>query len=94
MKTPWGESQLIEVLGDGILSVSTASHGGIYVPKALLNRIPLRHQEYAARWSGDLQWYEEDCAWAAVALAFPEKFSAEVVEQAARIRDNWFGSAK
>jgi len=76
MKTPWGESQSVEDIGLGIWFVTTAGHGGYYVPTALVQRIPKEHRAYAKRWSGDERWYEEDCAWAAVALAFPQFFSA------------------
>jgi len=30
METPWGRSQTVTRLADGITSVSTAGHGGIY----------------------------------------------------------------
>jgi hypothetical protein len=90
LQTPWGIADCVVTLGEvnkgtcsyAILSVSTPSHGGIYVPPALLDRIPERHRAYAKRWSGSESWYEEDCAWAAVALAFPELFPAEAVKQA------------
>jgi len=76
MATPWGESQTIDKLGDdGVLAVTTASHGGIYVPRALLHRIPQAGQLWAAGWSGSVNWYEEDCAWSIVARYFPELFS-------------------
>lgn len=88
MKTPWGESQSVEDIGLGIWFVTTAGHGGYYVPASLLHQIPAEHRAYAKRWSGDERWFEEDCAWAAVALAFPQLFPAaaqplalELVEQ-------------
>lgn len=31
---------------------------------------------------GSENWYEEDCAWACVALAFPDRFPAEAQEHA------------
>lgn len=72
METPWGAAQEVREYPNGILLVSTARHGGYFVPAHLLDRIPPTHREFAAEWSGSEQWYEEDCAWAAVVLAFPE----------------------
>lgn len=84
-RTPWGAADHVEEISDGrvtIISVDTPSHGGYFVPKRHLAAIPAQHQAYAAKWSGSVQWYEEDCAWAAVVLAFPQLFSAEHVAAA------------
>lgn len=62
--TPWGPAQTVKDLGRGVTLVSTAGHGGIFVPAKLLRYIPEREQAYAAQWSGSRQWYEEDCAMA------------------------------
>jgi hypothetical protein len=91
LQTPWGMADCVVTLGEvtengcsyAILSVSTPSHGGIYVPPALLHHIPEHHRAYAKKWSRSESWYEEDCAWAAVALAFPQLFPAAAVQQAA-----------
>ena len=80
--TPWGTSDTRTPIGSGIVRVETPSHGGYYVPRAVLDRIPATHQAYAARWSGSPQWYEEDCAWACVAVAFPEHFPADALSNA------------
>jgi len=73
--TPWGPAQTVRAIGPhGILAVSTAGHGGLYVPDHLLPVIQPRHREWAAEWSGSENWYEEDCCWAAVAKAFPTLF--------------------
>jgi hypothetical protein len=78
MKTPWGASQDVRPIGtDGILVVSTASHGGFYVPDSQLSTIPAEHRTYAAQWSGDEHWFEEDVAAACVVAAFPHLFSKE-----------------
>ena len=58
--SPWGVIQDAEPLGNGVFSVSTAGHGGIYVPPDQLHHIPKREQQYAAYWSGSKHWYEED----------------------------------
>ena len=90
--TPWGRADHARAVGtingQTIYTVSTPSHGGYYVPSALLNRIPPDHQARAQQWSGSPQWYEEDCEWASVAVAFPEYFTPEQLT-AARQTIQW-----
>lgn len=56
-RSPWGKVQDAYELAPGIVSVSTAGHGGIKVSPTLNKKIPL-----VARTRGG--WYEEDCEWA------------------------------
>ena len=77
--TPWGIADHYENIGQGIFVVSTPSHGGYFVPDCMLHNIPDEHQRWAEQWSGSRQWYEEDCCWAAVALAFPDRFPPEAL---------------
>ena len=80
--TPWGRAQHVNSLGkEGIVVASTAGHGGIYVPNELLNRIPEKQRRWAKKWSGSENWYEEDCCWSAVALAFLELFPEVTAEK-------------
>ncbi len=74
MRTPWGQADSVVTLANGIRHVSTPSHGGYWVPAKLLPLIPPAYRAYAAKWSGSEQWYEEDCAWACVAVTFPDAF--------------------
>jgi hypothetical protein len=67
-KTPWGKAQTVKTVIPGIISVTTAGHGGIKVAKALNDTIPV----IARKADG---WYEEDCEWAIVALCFPVAFT-------------------
>ena len=71
--TPWGESQSVKHIADGIVSVSTASHGGYILSDERNRQMPdcLRIDE---------GWYEEDCDWALVAVAFPQFFEKKDVE--------------
>lgn len=85
LNTPWGKADHYENLGQGIMSVSTSSHGGIFVPDEMLGSIPEAAQADAERWSGSKQWYEEDCCWAHVAVAFPDRFEPENVDHAKRV---------
>ena len=59
--SPWGTVQDEEQIADGIIYVSTASHGGIWVDRELMHRITKEMKDYAAYWSGSSQWFEEDC---------------------------------
>jgi len=69
--TPWGAAQSAKNYGTGIVQYSTASHGGFHVSRRLLLQMAedMRGDAYAP-----LGWFEEDCAWSLVALAFPERF--------------------
>lgn len=89
--TPWGESEHAVEVAPGIVFHETASHGGYYVDAERLHKIPLRHQAYAKRWSGSRSWYEEDCAWAAVCLAYPEAFPPEALGHAQAIDKQYMG---
>lgn len=66
--TPWGPSQQTTVYADGVGCHSTASHGGFHLDAAHNTKV---HRNLCVRGG----WYEEDCAWAAVAQAFPELFT-------------------
>lgn len=82
MRTPWGTADSVVELANGIRRVSTPSHGGYWVPAKLLPLIPDHYRAYAKRWSGSDQWYEEDCAWACVAVTFPDVFDGETLKHA------------
>jgi hypothetical protein len=66
--TPWGASQCATVYADGVISHSTVGHGGFHLDAAHNAKV-----HPALRACGG--WYEEDCAWAAVAQALPELFT-------------------
>ena len=64
--TPWGESDNVEKLADGIYFVSTPSHGGIWLAPERRKRMGNTHA-----------WYEEDCCAAHALLEFYD----EIAEQ-------------
>jgi GNAT superfamily N-acetyltransferase len=80
--TPWGPPDNVLKLDDDIYSVSTPSHGGIFVDKERNLKIPA----FMRIPSG---WYEEDVDWTLVATAFPRLFSLEEREHAKHILKNW-----
>lgn len=92
--TPWGPSQQSKHITRGIVEYSTASHGGIHVSKTMVEKMPEALRKGAngcIRPAGDA-WFEEDCSWAFVALAFPEHYK-EHEESAERTLRNWFPEA-
>lgn len=70
MFTPWGPSQSAKTIGRGIIAVTTAGHGGFFVPADVRAEMaePLRIKD---------GWYEEDCDYAKVVVAFPDLFTEE-----------------
>jgi len=67
-QTPWGVSQGATVYADGVVSHTTAGHGGFHLSAA---RNALVHPMLRIASA----WYEEDCEWAIVAFSFPERFT-------------------
>lgn len=70
-QTPWGLAQDSTVLAEGIISYSTAGHGGIWLSK--------KRQEELEKGLGkinnflaDPAWWEEDCDWAIPYTYFAE----------------------
>jgi hypothetical protein len=80
--SPWGTPHDWQCLADGIWFVSTASHGGIWLSPDRRKAMPPEIRSIPTFAGGP--WYEEDCDWALVALAFPEAFSAESLSGAIR----------
>lgn len=66
--TPWGASQIATIYAEGIVSHMTASHGGFMLS-------PERNAQVHPTLRSTDGVYEEDCAWAAVAITFPDLFT-------------------
>lgn len=82
IETPWGVSQSVDPIAPGIDRVSTASHGGFRLSQERLDAMPATLRTFGP-WAG-AGWYEEDCDWAVVALAFPGAFTPADVRAAVR----------
>lgn len=81
--TPWGPSQAATFYAEDVVFHSTAGHGGFH-----LSSSRNAHVHPMLRVSGG--WYEEDEAWAIVAIAFPHLFTAFERRCAERtIKDSW-----
>ena len=83
VSTPWGVSQRATIYADGVESHSTSGHGGFKLFAVRNRRV---HPMLRARGG----WYEEDAAWAIVAITFPELFTSFERRCAERtIKDYW-----
>jgi hypothetical protein len=58
--SPWGTIDGVTPLGPEAVSVTTPSHGGIWVTPAALAKIPEPLRATAYSGGG---WFEEDCDW-------------------------------
>lgn len=89
--SPWGRVQHATKIADGIYSVSTAGHGGIWLSRERAAIIP----DYisAATFGGSgPTWFEEDSDWALTVLVFEKEwqaYDAPAVEQAKASARNW-----
>jgi hypothetical protein len=72
--TPWGVADTVKPIADGIVFYATPSHGGFCLSPERMQAMP--EQLRACSFTGD-NWFEEDCSWCAVVLAFPEHFPVE-----------------
>ncbi len=87
MNTPWGPSQTQDQIADGIVFLSTASHGGYHLSaerwKILIGMFPA-FKPWAVP-----QWLEKDCDACLVALAFPGLFDDQAIFNAIRGGRTW-----
>jgi len=78
----WGQIQFIRLYADGIALVETPSHGGFVLSPARMEDMSADLRKCS--FSND-HYFEEDCSYVAVVLAFPHLFSAETVEESKTI---------
>ncbi|MCZ4587653.1 hypothetical protein O4328_28865 [Rhodococcus opacus] len=84
--SPWGAVQYGSVLVDGIITVSTAGHGGVRISAERLRQMPV------ALRLGRRRWFEEDCEAALVGVAFADELTLDDHrrESMAASVANWF----
>lgn len=80
--TPWGPSDYTKSFARGITFYGTPSHGGFKVSAGRLKKMHPALIDMGWAGMGERGWFEEDCSWCAVALAFPECFDDLMVEAA------------
>ena len=83
MNTPWGPSENQKIYADGITFYQTPSHGGFHL-------LPEQNAKVHEAWRRQDGWYEEDSAWAIVALTFPALFEPAHVEDARNSAKHWY----
>lgn len=69
--SPWDTIQSVSVKGDGVVSVSTAGHGGVWLSPARAAELKAAMPGFTP-WTGNLQWLEEDCDMIAAVAMWPE----------------------
>lgn len=92
VSTPWGLSQWRTDYGPGVSFYTTASHGGFHLDAERLRELTAKLGTVKT-FCGQPAWFEEDCDWAYVALAFPELFTAEDHKRATATLD-WLSKRK
>lgn len=75
--SPWGTPQHQTEIAPGIIAVSTASHGGIYLEEGRALALQSAMPEFKP-WAG-WPWLEEDCDAAVAAVFWPEFFEPYAV---------------
>lgn len=83
--TPWGAAQLEYTIAPGILLYTTAGHGGFRISPQLQAKMPEHDRA---------EWFEEDCEWCRVVLAFPEHFDSRSRADARGTYDQWEMASK
>ena len=63
-RTPWGEVDFQTILADGIISVSTPSHGGIVLSDYRQKQIIKKGVKPKSNFLKSDKYWEEDCDWA------------------------------
>lgn len=89
VNTPWGASQGETLITIGVTEYWTASHGGIRVSAEKAKAMPPSLREIGSFENG-AYWFEEDCAWCAVVLSFPDAFEDTAKESARTTLAQWY----
>lgn len=92
-RTPWGHAQTVTMIAPGIISYTTASHGGIYLDKAHNRLVPTCLKQSTFAGLGIKGWYEEDVDWAIVVYMFPEHFDSKRYDEASKCLQDHHKSA-
>jgi len=92
IETPWGKPDTIENVADGLLIVSTPSHGGILVsPERLASMPDYMHKPL---YGECFACYEEDCEWPMPILVFEAQFRAFYARESTEKAEDIFYTAK
>lgn len=72
MFTPWGISDSQTEIADGIIEVSTPSHGGIWLSTERQAELKGKFPNID-NFTHDLRWWEEDCDWVVPYIVFKDE---------------------
>jgi hypothetical protein len=87
--SPWGQVQHSKQLAEGIWSVSTESHGGIWLSDERLAELTEILGYQYPTFSGDSHWFEEDCDWVVPVAAFRIEAHYETACKQLRMMRQW-----
>lgn len=76
---PWGPIEETKEVAPGIDWVSCAGHAGFRLSYGRYMSMPMRWRQCSFT---NNEWFEEDCSWCAVVLAYPEFFNSGMVQAA------------
>lgn len=88
ISSPWGGVQSQNEIAPGIVSVSTAGHGGIMVNGYVVKLLSEAAKSRAIHHNG-FYCFEEDCAWAIATLELKELQTERLKKYAASINKTW-----
>lgn len=78
MNTPWGYSQSVDVIANGLVSVSTAGHGGFKLSAERWAELQREFPTFGDGYAG-AGWLEEDCDATLAVILWPECFPPQSV---------------
>lgn len=87
--SPWGEVHQETTISEGITFVSTDGHGGFFLDAERNAVVPEAHRRASFNGLANDGWYEWDCDWCLVVLAFPDKFNDHDIARASETFDGW-----
>jgi len=85
--SPWGAVQSRKQIADGIEWITTARHGGFRLSRDRWDAMTPHLK--AISFTAD-EFFEEDCSYCAVILAFPEEFTDKQIASAARTYSRFY----
>ena len=91
MHTMWGYADAMTPIADGIVYVSTPSHGGFWLNKPRLHKVPLdwRMSRFGNARTPLSPWFEHDCDWCFAVLAHEDAFDSASVAEAKVMFKRW-----
>lgn len=74
MYTPWGQADRQTKIAEGIIDVSTPSHGGIYLSPERIAQLPAGVKNFLnpTNSPNGFEWWEEDCDWSVPYVLFAD----------------------